>query len=79
MNDSNAGQVTPPILTVQASCIPTKIPPARATTSPIATIDDNRSRKMSGENSPTHSGVVVTSTTELATLVYSSEVIQVAK
>ena len=38
-----------------------------------------RSRRTSGESSATHNGVVETSTTELATVVYSSEVIQVAK
>ena len=54
-------------------------PPTRVSNIPIMTGFPLGSRRMSGESRATHNGVVVTSTTELATLVYFSEDIQVAK
>lgn len=55
------------------------IHPARATKSPIQTILSNFSLRKSGAIIATQSGLVETSTTELATEVNSSEEIQEAK
>ena len=55
------------------------VPPSRANPIPKITVRPTGSRMVSGAKIATHSGAVLTSTTELATLVYSSEVIQVAK
>jgi hypothetical protein len=46
---------------------------------PIFTCEEIGSLRITGERIATHKGVVVAKTTELATLVYSREVIQVAK
>ncbi len=54
-------------------------PPRMATARPTMVIRLDFSFNISGEKSATQIGVVVTSTTELETLVYSSEVIQAAK
>ncbi len=54
-------------------------PPRSASPSPANAPDDNRSFRKNGETNATHSGPVLTSTTELATVVYSSDVIHVAK
>jgi hypothetical protein len=55
------------------------IPPTIATNNPIFTKRVTLSPQNNGESNPTHNGVVVTRTTELATVVYSSDVIQLAK
>jgi len=62
-----------------ASVKPMTVPPATARINPKMTERDNRSRRNSLPASATHSGDVVTRTTELATEVYSSEVIHAAK
>ena len=77
--DLSGGQEICPACHVQASLNPTTTPPVRARTRPITAAVPIFSRNTSGESSATHSGVVVTRTTELATVVYSRDVIQVAK
>src|SRR3989304_9016832 len=55
------------------------IPPANARASPITTDRVMGSRIVIGDKTATNSGMVLTRTTALATVVYSREVIQVAK
>lgn len=73
------GQESPSVDQEQKSPIPIINPPIRAMIIPAAVYLEMGSFKKKGENAATHNGVVVTRTTELATLVYSSEVIQAAK
>ena len=61
------------------SLIATMVPPARATSKPTRRGGDKGSLRKMGASKATHNGLVVTSTTELATLVNSNERIQVAK
>jgi hypothetical protein len=61
------------------SLIPITITPTRVKIKPIHTARVMGSLIVKGESSATHSGIVLTNTTELATVVYCSEVIQVAK
>ena len=75
----NEGQTRDAPVRVQESLRATIVPPMSASPIPINTGRVTGSLMVSGASSATHSGVVVTSTTELATVVYSSEVIQVAK
>src|SRR3990172_5520176 len=75
----NDGHVIEPACHTQASLIPTMIPPVKAKMSPTIAVPPTRSRNKIGANNVTHKGVVVTKTTELATVVYSRDVIQVAK
>lgn len=63
----------------QALFNPTIRLPASEMINPRNTIEFIFSLRKNGENKATHNGDVATKTTELATLVYSSEVIQVAK
>ncbi len=73
------GHEIPIAVTLQESAKPTIVLPSKATIKPINTRRGIRSRRIGAENIATHKGVVVTNTTELATLVYCREVIQVAK
>ena len=54
-------------------------PPRIASPKPSSAVRPSRSRSKKGETRATQSGPVLTRTTELATVVYSSEEIQVAK
>ncbi len=62
-----------------ASDNPTIVPPKRASANPTIAARVNFSFNSIGDNNATHSGPVDTNTTELATDVYSSEDIHVAK
>jgi hypothetical protein len=53
--------------------------PTRAKKRPATMVRESLSRKIKGEKRATNRGAVCTKTTELATEVYSSEVIHVAK
>jgi len=79
MNAVNGGQVSRPLFHWQLSLKPTMIAPTIAITIPIIATLSIGSLSVSGSNNATHNGVEVTSTTELATVVYSNEVIQLAK
>ena len=70
---------TRPLFHEHASPEPITIPPTNAKLIPITTGRVSGSRKKKGESSATHNGPVLTKTTELATVVYSSDEIQVAK
>ncbi|KAA0260504.1 MAG: hypothetical protein EDM79_18700 [Chloroflexi bacterium] len=74
----SSGQ-TSPLFHAQASPNPMIIPPMTAKTKPTTAIREICSFSSKGESRATHNGPVPTKTTELATVVYSSDVIQVAK
>jgi hypothetical protein len=61
------------------SLIPTTTTPIRVNISPIITALWMDSFIVNGESKATHKGTVLTRTTELATVVYCSELIHVAK
>ena len=73
------GQDKPFELSWHESLIPTIMPPIKVTTRPSQTYQGKGSLSRNGESIATHKGDVVTNTTELATVVYWIEVIQVAK
>jgi len=77
-NVENGGQIMP-LFQTQASDMPTMHPPNKARNMPIITGFPLGSRRIMGDSIATHRGVVVTRTTELEMVVYSSEDIQVAK
>src|SRR5688572_18505712 len=78
MASDNDGQ-TKPLFQTHASDAPITVPPKRASARPTIAALDKCSPRKKGEANATHRGPVLTNTTELATLVYSSELIQVAK
>ena len=77
-NSTREGQEKVPWVS-QISLNPMVIVPAMAMVKPILICEEIGSLRIIGEKMATHSGVVVAKTTELATLVNSREVIQVAK
>jgi hypothetical protein len=64
---------------MHTSLMPTMVTPTNANPMPIKTGRPTCSRMVIGAKIATHNGAVLTKTTELATLVYSKDVIQVAK
>lgn len=68
-----------PAFQTHASDSPIIVPPASDNPSPMIAVCARCSFDRSGESNATQSGPVLTNTTELATLVYSSEDIHVAK
>jgi hypothetical protein len=64
---------------VHKSLNPIREPPKVASNNPHKIFLESDSCKKNGDNNATHIGAVDTRTTELATLVYSRDVIQVAK
>jgi hypothetical protein len=64
---------------VHESLMAITITPTRVKNKPIHTGRVTGSFIVKGESRATHSGIVLTKTTELATVVYCNEVIHVAK
>jgi len=64
---------------MHASANPIIVPPTNAKTNPKTAMPAKRSFSSRGEKIATHNGPVETNTTELATDVYSSDDIHVAK
>jgi hypothetical protein len=79
MNSRHGGQEKPSVVHRQLSLNPTKDPPKKANPIPTRMIREMRSSRKIGARRATHKGEVHTRTTELATVVYSRDVIQVAK
>src|SRR4030043_884959 len=79
MKLNRLGQTSLPELREHQSLIPTPSPPNNARISPIPTAKRMGSLIVNGESRATQSGIVLTNTTELATVGYCNEVIQVAK